>query len=140
MKRPKIVTLAVKETRHIIRDPRSLTLVFVLPVFMILLYGYAVNLDIRHVPLALVDYDHSELSREVVRRMAGSDYFEFVGSFERVEQARTEVLEGRAFGVLVFPARFSSDAITNGADVQLLLDGSDPNTATIIQGYFQGFI
>jgi ABC-2 type transport system permease protein len=50
------------------------------------------------------------------------------------------VLEGRAFGVLVFPAGFSSDAATCGAEVQLLLDGSDPNTATIIQGYFQGFI
>ena len=140
MKRPKIITLATKETRHILRDPRSLALVFFLPVFMVLLYGYAVNLDIRHVQLALVDYDRSELSREVVRRMAGSDYFEFTGRYGQVEEARREVVEGRSFGVLVFPAGFSENAVTGGARVQLLLDGSDPNTATIIQGYFKGFI
>jgi ABC-2 type transport system permease protein len=140
MKRPRIITMAVKETRHIIRDPRSLTLVFVLPVFMILLYGYAVNLDIRHVQLALVDFDRGELSREMTRRMSASEFFEFTGTYNRVEQARREVLEGRAFGILVFPAGFSEDAYKSGGQAQLLLDGSDPNTATIIQGYFNSFV
>ena len=141
MRKPKIVTLAAKEARHILRDPRSLTLVFLLPIMMILLYGYAVNLDLKNVPLAVVDYDHSELSRSVVERLVCSEYFSVTGYFPKVSDAASEIYRSRAFGILVFPEKFSTDAASGrGAAVQLLLDGSDANSATIASNYFEAFI
>ena len=141
MLKPKIVTLAEKETKHILRDPRSLGLIFLLPVVMILLYGYAVNLDLKNIPVSVVDYDHSPLSRLLVEKMTGSGYFTLTGRYGKVSQARQSIYSGRSFGIVVIPQGFANNAHRmRGADVQFLLDGSDANMATIASNYFSAFI
>lgn len=141
MLKPKIVTLAAKETKHILRDPRSLGLIFLLPVFMILIYGYAVNLDLKNIPVSVVDHDRSSLSRLVVEKMTGSGYFTLTGRYDGMSQARRTIYSGKSFGIVVFPKGFAADAKRRrGANVQFLLDGSDANMATIASGYFSAFI
>ncbi|HUU27840.1 MAG TPA: ABC transporter permease [archaeon] len=137
----KIIILAVKEYRHIIRDPRTLGIIFMLPIVMILLYGYAINLDVRNIPVAVVDYDRSPLSRMMVEKMVSSGYFSVTGQPQNISKARELIYSGRAFGTVVIPQGFMSDATkTQGTCVQLLLDGSDANTATIASNYFNLFV
>lgn len=141
MLKPKIVVLAVKETKHILRDPRSLGLIFLLPVVMILLYGYAVNLDLKNIPVSVVDHDRSPLSRLIVEKMLNSGYFSITGQYGKVSEARRTIYSGRSFGIVVFPKGFATDAKrTRGTHVQFLLDGSDANMATIASNYFNVFI
>jgi len=139
--KPKIVTLASKEIRHILRDPRALALIFILPIIMIMLYGYAVNLDLKNIPVALVDHDRSPVSRHMVEKMESSGYFTIIGRYGTVTEARDLIYTGEAMGIVVIPRRFMKEASTSrGATVQLLLDGSDANSATIASNYFNLFI
>lgn len=139
--RPKVLTIALKESRHILRDPRTLAIVFLIPVMMLLLYGYAVNLDLRNIPLAVVDRDHSPLSRLLVERMVESGYFEVVARPQELAPAERLVMAGRAMGILVIPRNFLAEARRDrGARVQLLLDGTDANSANIAMNYFELFV
>ncbi|MCE5269995.1 ABC transporter permease [bacterium] len=132
----KIITLACKEGRHILRDRRSLAIVFLLPVMMVLLYGYAINLDVKDIRVAVVDYDHSALSRHTLEVMEGSGYFRAVAHAPDVRQAGEFIYSREAKAILVFPRRFERDAARpGGAEVQLLLDGSDSNTGAIAASY-----
>jgi ABC-2 type transport system permease protein len=132
----KIWAVAVKELRQASRDPLSLLLLLGMPAMMLLLYGYAVNFDVRHVKLALQDRDRSAASRDLVASFVNSSYFDLAADlpagadFERVTQRRV------ANAILVIPERFSSDLASGiTAKVQLILDGSDANTATTVLGY-----
>lgn len=134
--RSKIITLARKEGRHILRDRRSLGIVFILPVVMVLLYGYAINLDVRDIRVAVVDYDHSTLSRRTLESMTESGYFQAVAYAQNVGGAEEYVYARQVKGILVFPKDYERDAFRpGGAEVQLLLDGSDSNTGSIAANY-----
>ena len=74
----KIRAIARKEYCHLIRDFRSLILAFVIPLLMILLFGYALSLDVEHIPTAVVDHDHTPESRDFIRRLDASVYFDVV--------------------------------------------------------------
>jgi len=137
----KILAVAIKELRQAARDPFSLTLLLVLPVTLLLLYGFALNFDVRHVALALEDRDHSAASRELVQAFVRSTYFDL----RRVLPAGADVaalFERReAQAVLVVPQRFGADLAAGLAPrLQLLLDGSDAQSATTILGYAQGLV
>lgn len=132
----KIRAVAMKELRQILRDPLSLGLLLGLPAFMLLFYGYAVNFDVRHVRLAVQDLDKSRASRELVASFVNSSYFDLVASVPGGADlaGMTERREARA--ILVIPEEFSRElAAGRAAQVQLLLDGTDANTATIVLGY-----
>ena len=72
----RILAIIKKEMRHIIRDPRTLIIVFVMPVVMVLLFGYALNMDVEHIPIGIIDYDNTPLSREIIRDFSASEYFD----------------------------------------------------------------
>ncbi len=137
--RSKIVSLAFKEYRHIMRDKRSLAIVFLLPIFMIMLYGYAINLDVKNITLAVVDYDHSVESRLLVEKMVASGYFKVAAYPATVADAELLVYSRKARSVLVIPQDFSHslNSELKSKALQLLLDGSDSNTANIAAGYFE---
>jgi ABC-2 type transport system permease protein len=128
--------VARKEFLHIIRDARSLIMALALPLFMLLLFGYALTLDIDRIPTLIYDADRTPESRELISRFRGSRYFDVraeAGDYHAIEAAidRSECL----LGVVVF-RDFSRQLLSNqGAPVQLLLDGSDSNTASIALGY-----
>jgi ABC-2 type transport system permease protein len=126
----------VKELRQIRRDPFSLGMLIVLPAFMLVLYGFALNFDVRHVRLAVQDRDRSARSRELVAAFTNSTYFDQVATPPAGSDlvALTERRVARA--VLVIPEGYSRDlAAGRGAPVQLLLDGADSTTASTVLGY-----
>ena len=128
--------MARKETLQLRRDPRSLILSFFLPVFLLALFGYAITWDVRDIALAIVDQDHSRLSRELVESLRASGYFKVVRRLEDASGVGNLFERGTAQIALVIPPRFESD-VTRGATapLQVLVDGSDANTATIALAY-----
>jgi len=138
MSLPRIWAIAKKEFIHIYRDWRSLALVILMPAILMLLFGYAVTLDVKKVPMAVLDQDGTQESLSFVHQFSGSPYFD-LKVFVRNEKEITQLIdEGKVKMGLVLPWDFSR-MIKAGrkVPVQVLLDGTDSNTANIILGYVQ---
>lgn len=135
----KILAVAWKECVQAGRDPLTLAMLLGIPAMMLLLYGYALNFDVRHVELAVDDQDRSSESRALIDEFAASTYFDVRTA--RAEE--THELFGRraARGLLVIPDGFGRAlARGEGTTVQLLMDGADASTATTALGYASGLI
>ena len=137
----KTVAVAVKEIRQAVRDPLSLTLLLVLPAALLLLYGFALNFDVREIATAVEDRDRSSESRELLRAFAASGYFRVTADLPAGTDLERAVERRIARAVLVVPRGYGA-AIAAGrnAPVQLVLDGTDATTATTILGYAEGVI
>jgi ABC-2 type transport system permease protein len=132
----KLLAVAQKEFRQIARDPLTLGMLLGVPALMLLLYGYALNFDVRHVGLAVQDMDLSSSSRSLVSSFVNSTYFDKVGSVPAGADLRRLTQRRRARAVLVIPDGFGRDlAAGRRASVQLILDGTDSNTAAAILSY-----
>lgn len=136
MKPSRLWAVGRKEFVHIVRDPRSLGMAIAIPMLLLVLFGYALTLDVDDVPTVIWDQSESQTSREFISRFAGSPYFsirDYVRSYHAVERA---IDSGRALVALVIPRDFAQH-IESGrtAEVQMIVDGSDSNTATIAMGY-----
>jgi ABC-2 type transport system permease protein len=137
----KTVAVARKELRQIRRDRRTLLILLFVPVFFLLIYGYALNFDIRNVRLGLQDNDRSAASRELVSAFVNSGYFDLVG--EAVNPAAIDAMLDRddARAVLVIPARFGADVASGRPTaVQFIVNGDNANTATTVVGYAAGLL
>jgi ABC-2 type transport system permease protein len=137
----RIAPILRKEMIQLHRDPRSLFLALGLPIVLLLIFGYAVKIDIRHVALAIVDQDNTSLSRDLRGRLQSTEYFDL--RYVLSTTAGTEKLldEGKVKIIVVVPSHFSRD-LANGqnAGLQLLIDGSNNNTALIAMGYITRLI
>lgn len=126
----RILALADKEVRHVLRDVRTLYLALAMPVVMLLLFGFGVSFDLQHVPLLTVDLDQTTASRALKRRLLSDDQFDDAGDLPSAEDAERALVSGKAMAALVIERGFSRDLARGGvAQVQLLLDGSDNSTA-----------
>jgi len=130
--------IARKEFIHITRDWRSLALVILMPALLMLLFGYAVTLDVKKVPMAVLDRDRSQESLNFVQKFSASPYFS-LRHFVQDERAMKRLIDGGKVKMgLVLPWDFSKTVKAGKkATVQVLLDGSDSNTANIVLGYVQ---
>ena len=131
-----LLTFIGKEFKHILRDVRTLLILFGLPIVQILLFGFALTNEVKNARVAVIDYSHDEATAAITNRIASSDYFdveeagEDAGSLDRVFR------EGRAKIGIVFPQHFRESLLhDNHAVVQIVADGSDPNTATTLINY-----
>ncbi len=132
----RIRELLRKEWRQIFRDPKTKRLIFVSPVLQLLLFGYAVNTDVRNAALVVVDHDHTIESRRLVDAMTAAGYFRLVAISDRSADIRRALDAGDALVGLEIPRGFAADlAARRGAVVQILVDGTSSNTATVAQGY-----
>jgi len=133
----RIVAIAKKESLHIVRDLRSLLIVILMPVIMLLLYGFALNTDIRNIRLTAVDRDNTSDSRDLVARFTASKYFILTRPVSTDEAGAMAALQkGSTTIVLVIPRGFSSDLKrSRTAVVQVLADGTDTSTANAALGY-----
>ena len=139
LRRLKAVTL--KECRHILRDPRSLAMALAVPLMMLLLFGFALSLDVDRVPMLVYDADHTASSRELIRQFQGSRYFDirgYVDNYAAIERGidRDEILVGFA----IPPDYGRRLAAGERVDVQFLIDGSDSNTASITLSYVNALV
>jgi len=137
----RIQAIARKEYYHLIRDFRSLYLAFIIPLLLILLFGYALSLDVEHVPTAVVDHDRTPESRDFILRLDASVYFDVVARPPSAA-ALTELLDRNRviLGVVIPPgwgAGLSADRV---APLQIVIDGSDPNTAGNTRAFITAFI
>lgn len=136
MRSRRLFAIARKEMIQLARDPRSLILAFLLPLLLVLVFGYAITLDVRDIRLAVLDLDATEEGRRLVDAFEESGYFSVRRRLDRYGDAEQLLVAGDVSAVLVIPRDFAADvAARRGAPVQLLLDGSDANTATIAMGY-----
>jgi ABC-2 type transport system permease protein len=128
--------LIVKEFRQIRRDKRSLGVLLVLPAVLVFVIGYALNFDVKHVRLAVWDQDKTSRSRELVRAFVNNEYFTYAYAADSYETIETLLGKGDALIGLVVPPSFSRDiAAGRDATVQILVDGSNANTATAAIDY-----
>ena len=126
----------IKELHHITRDSRSLALALLMPVMMLLLYGYALSLDVDHIQTMIYDQDGTDASRNLMRQFQGSRYFDVVGFTNEYSEIQREIDQNKILVGLVIPRDFSRDLRSgHGANVQVIVDGSDSNTAAIAMGY-----
>jgi len=132
----RVPAIAIKETRELLRDPIYLGLAFVIPMIMILLFGFGLILDIKHLPVAFVDHDGSPWSRDYRDRFVHSEYFDLVGVLDRRSDAEEWMRSGRARVLIDVPPDFGRDlARGRPTAVGVTVDGSFPNRAAIITGY-----
>lgn len=132
----RLLQLVRKEFRQMLRDPRSQRMLFVSPIIQLLLFGYAVNTDVRQVKTFVVDHDRTAVSRELVESFQASGYFRVVGTGDRPQELVDALDHGDALVGLEIPRGFSANlAAGRTAPVQVLLDGTSSNTATVAQGY-----
>ena len=141
MKLMRVWAISRKEFLHVLRDPRSLAMAVAIPMLLLLLFGYALTLDVDRVPTVVWDQSQSPASRELIARFGGSPYFtlvEYVTNYPDLERA---IDSSRALAALVLPTDFAR-LIESGLEtpVQLIVDGSDSNTASIAIGYAENVV
>lgn len=132
----RILTILRKEFRSVLRDPRMRLVIVGVPLIQTLIFGYAVSLDVRHVQLVVVDRDGTPASRALVARFTGSAYFDAVAHTQDEDEARAWVDAAQASAILQLNAGYQHD-LRGGrtAAVQLIVDGSDSNTARFVMNY-----
>lgn len=123
-------SVVVKEFIQIGRDPRTLAIIVVLPVVQMLIFGYAINTSVDHIPTVVYDQAQDRSSREFVQKFINSGYFDYYGEADSPDAVRSAIDRGNAKVGLIIPPDFSR-ALASGttATAQMLIDGTDPNIA-----------
>jgi ABC-2 type transport system permease protein len=131
-----ILPLLKKEFYHIFRDIRSLMIIILMPLMMMIIFGYAITLDVKHIPIAVLDDDNSALSRELVQHFLAQDYFRFISYLNTGSEIEQGFQNRHYRAVLVIPVDFSVQYRTaDNPVVQLIIDGSESNTGMLINNY-----
>src|SRR5208337_2046235 len=132
----RILAMMRKEVIQIWRDPRSLLIIFAMPLVELVIVGYGVNLDVKHIPLCVYDRDATQSSQDLLKHFQATDYFEIVHVAENYRDVVQQIDRGACTVAVVVPPQFSEDMHLHGqSHVQALLDASDSNTASIGMGY-----
>jgi len=132
----RVRAVARKEFLHILRDLRSLGMAIAIPMLMLILFGYALTVDVDNVPTVVWDQSGTQTSREFLSRFGGSPYFSLVGSVRDYGAIERAIDTREALVALVIPTDFAERIETGRrVSVQMIVDGSDSNTATIAIGY-----
>ena len=124
-------SIALKETMHIRRDPATLVFALVIPVVQLLLYGYAIDFDVRHIPTAVVDFDRTRESREYIQSLHNTQYLDFVRTVDSPEAAEQAIRSGACHVAVVIPPDFARlQGSPTPPQVRVMVDGSDSQVAT----------
>ena len=134
----RLLTIIKKEFRQIRRDKRVLAILTLVPALLLLLNGYALNFDVTHIKMAVIDKENSKSSREFLSAFVTSGYFDYVQYLSSADQATKMIDDAQIRAAIVIPTDFSDKLLSNEtADIQVLVDGMDSNAATTVLGYVQ---
>jgi len=137
----RLIAIARKERIQLRRDPRSLALAFALPLFQLLFFGYAITLDVNDIAIAVLDQDNSAASRRLIDSFEAAGYFHVTERLDAYAGIDDRMTRGSITAVLVIPPDFQRNlAAGRPAAVQLAVDGTDANTATIALGYAEAIV
>ncbi len=132
----RIGAVVTKEFRHLARDPRTVGIVLLMPVFQLLVFAYAISFDVSHLPTLVIDNDRTPASREYLRQYSGSPLFTIVGYADDQASAERAFQAGSAEVAVIVPAGFGRQLAAGGqGQVGVLIDGSEPNSARVAQAY-----
>jgi ABC-2 type transport system permease protein len=132
----RILAIINKEVRQLKRDKRLLAVIFSFPVLLLIMFGYAVNFDVKNIKIAIYDQDKSELSRDFINSLKSSEYFNIVGFISKNDDVNKYLDQKIARCIVVIPSDLSKKVNSNQpTSIQFLIDGVDANTASIVQNY-----
>lgn len=141
MKLIRIKAIAKKEVLQIWRDPLSLAMAFLMPVLLLVIFGYAITLDVNNITTIVYDADRSSKSRELAAELTASGFFSIVRTAEDQHEIDDYLDTGRARVAVSIPVDFAKTLDSGGtAQLQVIVDGSDSNTATIALGYLSALM
>jgi ABC-2 type transport system permease protein len=136
----RLATLVRKESLQVVRDPSSILIAFVLPALLLFLFGYGVSLDTARTRVGLVIESQTPLTQDLAASFQASRYFDVSVARDR-RVFEDDLVLGRIRGLIVVPATFTADYVAQkGPAIQVIVDGSDPNTASFVQNYTQGVV
>ena len=135
----RIMPLVRKEFIHIRRDPRSLMILLLMPLIMMFIFGYAINMDLQHIRVGICDLNKSPASRELLETLRMSPYFDIVTYYDRPDKTG-QLFEARLVrAAIIIPEDFDKiHAQFRSAEIGVITDGTDANSATLVQNYLDG--
>jgi ABC-2 type transport system permease protein len=136
----RLLAVARKEVIQILRDPRSLAIVILMPVILMFLFGYGINLDLKHTPTYIFDREASPQSRDLVSRFRSSVYFHVAREVDNYPELIAALDAGRCQLAIVIPHDFSPQLRNGAAPVQALVDATNDNTASLLLGYTESIV
>jgi len=135
------VTFVKKEFYHVLRDRRTLLILFGMPLAQILIFGFALTNEVKNARIVIVDHARDDASRSITERIGASNYFEIREDVMDRNRMETAFKEGKIRLAIVFPANFQHDLLhQNHAPIQVIADASDPNYATTLTNYISSII
>jgi len=141
MNRRRFLGFLQKEFRHIFRDRRTMLILFGIPIVQILLFGFAITNEIKNANVAILDRAHDDVSREITNKILSSGYFSLYGNLNSEKEIETAFRSGKVKEVIVFEHDLAKNLYTkNTANIQLIGDATDPNTANTLIGYTRAII
>jgi len=133
----RVKAIAKKEVKQLLRDKKFLSILFFFPVFLLAIFGYAVNFDVKHISLAVLDKSNSFESRQFIASLTHAEYFDIKIVLKSEKEINQVLDKGETQAVMVIPKDFSGNLVTGKKtpQIQFLIDGVNGNTATIIKNY-----
>ena len=136
-----LIAFIHKEFYHVFRDHRTLLILFGIPIAQIILFGQALSSEVKHIGIAVLDEAHNVYSQQLSSQLAASDYFKMKAPLLSYKEIEDPFRRGTIKAALVFPADFGHDLYTpKGSTLQLITDGSDPNTAKTVENYLSAIV
>lgn len=132
------ISFVQKEFYHIFRDGRTILILLVMPIILIVLFGYAITTEVKNTQVAILDLSKDEVTQKIKERIAANDYFGIKEELTNAAQIDKKFKSGDIDMVILFEENFSGNLIHNKkADIQILVDGTEPNQASVRIGYIQ---
>ncbi|MBN2143186.1 MAG: ABC transporter permease [Candidatus Aureabacteria bacterium] len=123
------------------RDPRSLVILFIMPIFMMFIFGYAINMDVKNIRIGVCDLSKSSASRDLISKIKASPYFRIVEFFDHPGRSEAFFLDRSVRAVVLIPREFARDfEFRRFSRIGIIADGCDANTATLVQNYLDGLL
>ena len=136
-----LIAFIRKEFYHVFRDRRTLLILFGIPIAQIILFGQALSSEVKNIGIAVLDEANNTYSQEITHRLQASPYFKLKDPLYHYNQVEDQFKSGTIKAALIFPPDFGKDLYTSsGTSLQLITDGSDPNTAKTVQNYFSAMV
>jgi ABC-2 type transport system permease protein len=135
----RLFSIMKKEFIHIRRDPRSLLIIFLMPLIQMFLFGYAINMDLKDIRLGVCDLSKTPFSRDLIRMIDASEYFNIVKYFDNPSETENLFIRRLVRGVVIIPEEFDRNLIKKkSANIGVIADGSDANSASLVTNYLNG--
>ena len=129
-----------KEIYHITRDPLTLIIMLILPVILLLILGFAVSTEIKNTSFIVFDNSKSEISQKLIEKIDANEYFDLANYIDTAEDIERSFQKGETKMAIIIPSSFGNDIARTGAEIQIMVDASDPNEASTIVNYFQSIL